>query len=45
MLTLTAVYRGTEHDRLKEVIPDDRIIRTQWHSDVVSAASPVVACP
>ncbi|KAG2028491.1 hypothetical protein BDR03DRAFT_1077876, partial [Suillus americanus] len=28
------VYRGTEHDRLKEVIPDDRITRTQWHSDV-----------
>ncbi|KAG2130711.1 hypothetical protein DEU56DRAFT_860318 [Suillus clintonianus] len=28
------VYRGVEHDRLKEVIPDERINRTQWHSDV-----------
>jgi sulfonate dioxygenase len=28
------VYRDAEHDRLKEVIPDERINRTQWHSDV-----------
>ncbi|KAG2074517.1 alpha-ketoglutarate catabolism dioxygenase [Suillus decipiens] len=28
------VYRDTEHDRLKEIISDERINRTQWHSDV-----------
>ncbi|KAG2367629.1 hypothetical protein BDR07DRAFT_1521557 [Suillus spraguei] len=29
-----AIYRDTEHDRLKEIISDERINRTQWHSDV-----------
>ncbi|KIJ64056.1 hypothetical protein HYDPIDRAFT_112584 [Hydnomerulius pinastri MD-312] len=28
------VYRDAEHDRLKEILPDTRINRTQWHSDV-----------
>ncbi|KAH7923375.1 TauD-domain-containing protein [Leucogyrophana mollusca] len=28
------VYRGAEHDRLKDIIRSDRINRTQWHSDI-----------
>ncbi|KIJ14840.1 hypothetical protein PAXINDRAFT_163237 [Paxillus involutus ATCC 200175] len=28
------VYRDAEHDVLKQILPDHRINRTQWHSDV-----------
>ncbi|KAF9218377.1 TauD-domain-containing protein [Gyrodon lividus] len=28
------VYRDAQHDQLKDVLPDTRINRTQWHSDV-----------
>lgn len=33
------MYRDAEHDRLKEILPDTRINRTQWHSDVVCSLS------
>ncbi|KAF8575499.1 TauD-domain-containing protein [Ramaria rubella] len=28
------VYRDTDHDRLKDYFPADRVARTSWHSDV-----------
>ncbi|KAG2117536.1 hypothetical protein BD769DRAFT_1052497 [Suillus cothurnatus] len=33
------LYRDAEHDRLRSIIPKERINHTQWHSDVVGTSS------
>ncbi|KAG2123650.1 hypothetical protein BD769DRAFT_1389070 [Suillus cothurnatus] len=36
------LYRDAEHDRLRNIIPKERINHTQWHSDVVGTSSQIV---